>query len=201
MARSVGLEPVEQLSRSGQHCLVCEAPNGNRATFRMRAGNAGHGDYNEAIGQMRRFFRRNQNPSDNPEPVDVKPANTPAVPAAVEVSRPTITTKKAQAELSAADRELNPREYFKLCEWLRGCVLDTFPSLQAVSVNATKHMGMPISEDVLANALEDTGIVRPEAWDVLPDAKIIILRELETLFTNLGHKPSRHFERLLATLE
>jgi hypothetical protein len=204
MARAVGLDPIRAFQRASSTCCECEAPNGNTSTFRLRTTKTSVADDNECMSHMKRFFRQNQKPDNQePEPEAVKTEpNIITVP-----KRSTYMTKAAPApepapaQESVADRELTPREFFRVATWVQGCVMPTFPSLQAFALAATKHFSLPVSEAVMQEIMVEAGVPEPDSWNPPLEPHVVVARELAAMMERLGEKPSTQFSRLMETLK
>ncbi|MGX0136367.1 hypothetical protein [Cupriavidus metallidurans] len=189
MARGAGLEVLRTYQKHSSTYADVRAPNGVETSFFVLSNQGKGKDDLDCQTRMRRFARQ------NPAPAPVEKPESPA-------PRRTLTVKKEPTTTaSSAEQDLTPKEFYRLCEWIKGTNMGPILSLEALALFATKHIGQPVSEGAVTEAMEATGTPRPEGWDKLPEPNVIMANELAALFKSLGHVPSRNFERMLATLQ
>lgn len=185
MVKDAGLAVVQHYSKAGRVCVDVRAPNGVERTFAisLRPGDA-RGDLNEHA-KIRRFARE----------------NTP-IPPAVELPPPVVKPKddmKKPTETAAAT-ELTPREFYRLCEWLKQANAASVSGLDVLARAASEAIGQPVSEAAMREAMEATDTAEPDAWNPLPEPHVVLARELEALLKQLGTDPSPLFKRMLTSL-
>lgn len=185
MVKEAGLEVVQHYAKPGRACVDARAPNGLEKMFAVSIKPSdARGDLNEQ-SKIRRFARE----------------NTP-IPPAVELPPPVVTPKENMKKGSeaVAAQELTPREFFKLCEWLKSRNCGSVSGLDVLARAASSDLGLTVSEAIMREAMEATDTKEPDAWHPLPDPHTVLARELEALMKSLGQEPSTTFKRLLATL-
>jgi len=200
MVRSAGLEPLRAYQKHSSIHVDTSAPNGVEHTFFVLT-KPGTRDDVDFLSRMKRFARANPAPMSCPD--------TPT-PKEEEVSEPkTLTLKKRAAYdrtaplevTTTAAMELTTKEVIRLSAWLTDtAIMAEHPNLGALARSATILIGHPVSEAIMRDIMEATDTAEPEHWHPLPDANTIVLKELSTMFEQLGYKPSRLFERLLETV-
>ncbi|CAB3972306.1 MULTISPECIES: hypothetical protein [Burkholderia] len=194
MVKAAGLDAVRQYGKSGRVCVDARAPNSAERTFSLshRQGDL-RGDANQQA-EIRRWARANMPPP--PPPVELPKPIITVKPRRSTVKNPTDTK---QAQPSSAEQEMTPREFYRLCEWLKQVSIDV-SGIDVLARAASNALGQEISADTMREAMEVTGTPEPDAWNPLPDPHVVLAREIESLTKALGHEPSPHFRRLLAAL-
>lgn len=194
MVLAAGLEPVRMYQKHSSIHVETRAPNGQTHEFFVLTKQGAGRDDADFLARMKRFARSNPAPLPCPDETTKEK----------EVSEPkTITVRKRtpiETFHAPAAADLTTKEVIRLSSWLMGAALADVPSLEALAADATKHIGQPVSADVMRDVMDANDIAEPEHWHPLPDAQTIVLKELMTMFDQLGYKPSRTFERLMETL-
>ena len=141
------------------------------------------GDQNE-LSAMKRFARENAEQTTQPK------------------NRETLTMQKEKAKpaIKISTAQLAPIDFYKVCEWLKGQPLATFPNLEALTLGAAKHIASTVTDADIKTAMDATGIAEPEHWSEPTDPHAILVRELSTMMKELGVTESPAFSRLRAAL-
>lgn len=194
LAEEAGLTVLRPVQRRNRVALMCEAPNGVTAEFTLSNGssNDAHGDLNERA-RMRRFARENPAPATPPQPQKATsmPARTPA----------TMAEQLAATNIAATQvLDLSPVEFLRLSLWLSNQDLARLPSVDALVMEAGKHLGKPVEEGTLRNAMREMALTDPAHWGEPTDPQAIIVRELGLLMQSLGHTPTPAWLKLHAKL-
>ncbi|AOJ09643.1 hypothetical protein [Burkholderia mayonis] len=193
MVKDAGLEVLQHYGKSSRVCVDARAPNGAERTFNLslRQGDL-RGDLNQQA-EIRRWAR----------------ANMPPSPPAVDLPKPTITVKPRRSTVkkqndtpqpSTTEQELTPREFYRLCEWLKQADCATVSGLDVLARAASNALGQEIGAETMKDAMDATETPEPDAWNPLPEPHVVVARELDALMRQLGHEPSAHFRRLLSAL-
>lgn len=186
MAELAELTALRCEKRNGRQFVRCRADNGVERDFSISLGSKSdaRGDQNE-LSSMKRFAREN--------------AEQPSQPK----TRETLTMQKAPAKTQAAKstvQTLTPVDFYKVCEWLKAQAMPTFPSLEALTLGAAKHISSAVHESDISTAMETVGISEPPHWSEPTDPHTILVRELANMMKELGHAASPAFSRLHAEL-
>lgn len=197
LAEEAGLTVLRPVQRRNRVALMCEAPNGNTAEFTLSNGNTNdaHGDLNERA-RMRRFARENPAPATPPQPA--QPQKAPSMPARTPA---TMADQLAAATIAATQvLDLSPVEFLRLSLWLSNQNLALLPSVDALVMEAGKHLGKPVEEGTVRNAMREMALTDPAHWGEPTDPQAIIVRELGLLMQSLGHTPTPAWVKLHAKL-
>lgn len=172
MVRDAGLQVARTYTKGNRVCVDAVAPNGLAKMFAL-SQNPGdmRGDLNERA-LIRRFARQN-GVQEQPEEEVKKDEQTPVL--------------------------LTPAEFYKLCVWVKAAAIEA-PNLEALALLAGRHIGQPVSEAVMREAMTATETAEPDHWHPLPEPHIIVANELAAILKQLGVEPSKNFARLMAAL-
>jgi hypothetical protein len=198
MVRSAGLEPLRAYQKHSSIHVDTAAPNGVEHTFFVLT-KPGTRDDVDFLSRMKRFARANPAPMSCPDTQPEKEKEV-AESKTLTVRKRTPTFESLELPQTAA-AELTTKEVIRLSAWLTDtAIMAEHPNLGALARSATILIGHPVSEAIMRDIMDATDTPEPEHWHPLPDANTIVLKELSTMFEQLGYKPSRLFERLLETV-
>lgn len=193
MAEDAGLVALHPVRRHNRVAFLCEAPNGVTQEFTISNGSSmdQHGDLNERA-RMKRFARENPAPAAAPQPPQQQkapsmPARTPA-PMAEQLAAVNIAATQVL--------DLSPVEFLRLSLWLSNQQLAQLPSMDALVMHAGQHLGKPVEEGTVRNAMKEMALSDPEHWGEPTDPQAIIVREIGLLLEGLGQKPTPAFKKL-----
>lgn len=205
MAEAAGLSPLEFVRRRNRVAIMCEAPNGVTREFTISNGSSSdyHGDANEQA-KMKRFARENPSQAAEPDqqPTQQKEDRMPRTTAAPAPS--TMAEQLAKVNIAAAAStqvlDLSPVEFFRLCRWQSNQDLARVSSIDGLVLLASQHMGKPVEESTVRNAMAELDQKDPDHWGEPTDPQAIIVRELGLLMQSLGHTPTPAWLKLHAKL-
>ncbi|AVQ84257.1 hypothetical protein C4F17_26730 [Variovorax sp. PMC12] len=190
MAEHAGLTAVRAERRNARIYLVCSGENGAEREFSISLGNRSdpRGDLNQ-LSLMKRFARENTVARD-----------TAAAPTTT--NQPTMTTKKNTRTPTAPSIELSPLDFYRLCEWLKtkASEISALPSFDAMALAITQHIGQPVENGTIQQAMQVTGVAEPVHWSDPTDPTLVLARELATLMKSLGAAQSAAFAKLVGQL-
>ena len=191
MAEHAGLTAVKAERRNTRIYLVCAGENGAEREFSISLGNRSdpRGDLNQ-LSLMKRFAREN-----------AMSRATEAAPTTT--NDPTMTTKKSTRTPPASSIELSPLDFYRLCEWLKtkASEISCLPSFDAMALAITQHIGQPVENATIQQAMQVTGVAEPEHWNDPTDPTLVLARELATLMKSLGAAQSTAFAKLVSQVQ
>lgn len=218
LVEAADLELVRHYREASRTCAEVRAQNGNRHTFSISCNGKSdvRGDQ-IALQKMRRFAREN---AVKPSVEQAVTAPLPKKEAPKAPTRTVITMKPRSptatfieqavpaaevvsakpAPVSEAAQDLMPKEFYRLCEWIKGVRMAQFPSLEALALHARTSTELPVTEGAASEAMEAVEIALPDHWLAPLDPHVVLARELATLMKSLGNEPSRDFTRFLSSL-
>jgi hypothetical protein len=91
---------------------------------------------------------------------------------------------------------LSPVDFYKVCTWLKSQVLENCPSLEALTLQASQFIGTGMTDDEMKLVMQTTETAEPAHWSEPTDPLTIVVRELELMMAELGHKSTPVFEKL-----
>lgn len=202
MAEHADLAVVSCEKKNGRQFATVLAENKVTRTFSISLGSRSdpRGDLNE-LGAMKRFARENRLQSP-PEPSTTTSTKPPVSDMTTATPRKTITapTRAATSASKTAVQTLSHVDFYRACEWVKGQVLSTVPSLEALAMLAGQHLGSAVPEDEMKTVMEIVGISEPAHWAEPTDPRAILARELLTIMKKLGEEPSQAFKQLATSL-
>lgn len=200
MAEQAGLTPVAFDVRNSRNYLRCEADNGNQAEFWLACVTTldPRAEQNE-LSRMKRFARENAvvtptSTTTQPEKENKTMKSTSA--AAVAAPAPAAPKQPPQAAIM----DLSAIEFLRLSMWLNNQDLAAYASMDALVLEAGKHMDRAVEENTIRSALHELKRDEPSRWSEPTDPHAILARELARLMDSLGMAPTGAFTKLVARL-
>ena len=94
--------------------------------------------------------------------------------------------------------DLSHAEFLRLAMWLNNQPLDCYPSIEALVLECSKHMGRPVEEGSVRSAMQELKKQEPARWSEPTDPHTILVREVGNMLKELGVTPSAAFSKLFA---
>ena len=188
MAESAGLKVMSMHEKGGRVYAHCVAPNGVERPFSIVASKPSdvRGDMNEHA-LMKRFARQNPAPYKKPEPI-----------AESEMTTAQTTPAQPEAPQAVTYTTLAPRDFYRLCEWLKGQKMANIPSFDALHMLAAREIGESmLSPAELREAMDVTGTQEPASWKLPADPALLVAYELVAFMKRLGEIPPESLVLLL----
>lgn len=205
MAEASGVTPLKFDRRKSRVYLMCEAENGATREFSVSTGGTSdvRGDQNEQ-SLMKRWARENAKPESTPQPK--KAPATMQTPVAKLSPRQSasmgeqLATQMSGKTVTKEPAELGMKDMFRLCTWMKLGDLAKVPSMEALVLEASKHLGVAVQESTVREAMDATGVTEPVHWSEPSDPQAIIVREIGLLLKGLGQAPTDAFSKLAAAI-
>lgn len=201
MAEAAGISPLTFDRRKSRVYLLCEAENGVTREFSVSTGSTSdvRGDQNEQA-LMKRWARENAKPQPITPPQPKKAQATMPAPRQASSMGEQIAAQMSGKNAAKEPAELGMKDMFRLCTWMKLGDLNKVPSMDALVLESSKHLGMPVQESTVREAMDATGVAEPAHWGEPTDPQAIIVREIGLLLKGLGQAPTDAFNKLAEKL-